>query len=68
VPFEITKYLRIFLHRNIVIKENVKVSRVFNEFSQEINVNKTILRFHLTPVILAIVKKTKITNDKDASG
>jgi hypothetical protein len=41
---------------------------VFNIFSDERNVNKTILRFHFTPVILAIVKKTKITNDdEDAS-
>jgi hypothetical protein len=42
---------------------------MFNIFTHERNVNKTIMRFHLTPVILAIVKKTKITNDdEDASG
>jgi hypothetical protein len=42
---------------------------VFSIFSHKRNVNKTILRFHLTPVILAFVKKTKITNDEeDASG
>jgi hypothetical protein len=42
---------------------------MFNIFIHERNVNKIILRFHLTPVVLDIVKKTKITNDdEDASG
>jgi hypothetical protein len=58
MPFEI-KNTGVFFYPGILSfkGKGKNQQRVFNIFSHERNVNKTILRFHLTPIILAIVKK-----------